>query len=75
MLGLNSNRYYETKCDKITKKVFDFLYIFPVYFFVDLTYNNIAGRNVLYTRVTELMLKRLIKSSVTRSAFGRTFCL
>ena len=34
------------------------------------SYNNSAGRNTLYTRVTELTFKRYVISSATRSPQG-----
>ena len=36
-------------------------------------YNNIAGRNTLYTRVIELTFKRYVISSMGEAAFGRLF--
>ncbi len=34
------------------------------------TYNNDAGRNTLYTRVTELTFKRYVRSPVTGTPSG-----
>lgn len=41
--------------------------------FINLAYNNIAGRNALYTCVTELTLKRYVMPPVTGTAIWRFF--